>query len=186
MLDSDCLVGVWTMANLPGAMAEILEREQASLKLSSVNGQVTYAFDPSGEMRITFDALSAELNGMVEGQEVRVQQNVAGSGTARYAVDALSEQLALSEFGGQGIESSLAINGQVIAERQLPLWGAFSGGSTADGGSGSTEGSAPLPGGPAPENVAISRADASCDGNTLTLQAVEPIAGPAVILERVR
>jgi len=187
VLDSDCLLGTWVVTNLPAAMSASLSQSQASMTLNDVDGQVFYEFDPSGAMRITFNELSAELNGTLDGREVTVEQFLNGSGTARYSVDALAEQLALSEFGGQGIQSSLAINGQVLAENQVPVWRAFSRGAFVDeSGAVTVDEPDPQPTDAEQGDVAISRADADCSGDNLTLQAVEPAPGPAVILERVQ
>jgi hypothetical protein len=180
-LDSGCLVGTWAAANLASAMVETLAQEQTNLALEWIRGQVLYEFSPDGGLRITFADLAAAFAGVVEGQAVQVVNSLDGSGTARYAVNAAHKEVALSNFGGDGIQFALEINGQVLMENSLPVWGAFTSGKPMEGSVGAPS--------VAEEDhgvIEISRAAATCEGNMLTLRAVEPVPGPEVQFERIR
>jgi hypothetical protein len=171
-LDPACLVGTWEAANLAQAMAESIPMTEGGLKLEGVEGQVQYIFSQDGTMEIRYQRLAALMTGLVDGREVRVVQTLEGSGTASYQVDPQLGIISLSAFGGDGIISSLSINEQVLAEGSLPVWQAFTAG--------------PVEADPnaSPPDVQISRAAGFCQGDALTLQAVEPIPGPLVNLFR--
>jgi hypothetical protein len=172
VLDPTCLVGAWEAANLAQAMAESITVSGGSLTLEGVEGQAQYLFYPDGTMEIRYHQLAVVMNGMVDSREVRVVHSLDGSGSAQYAPDPLTGEILLSGFGGDGINTSLSINGQVLAEGSLPFWQAFLAGT------GETDANA------APPDVQTARALATCEGDALTLQAVEPLPGQAVNLFR--
>lgn len=171
-LDPGCLVGSWEAANLAQAMAESIPMAQGSLVLEGVEGQVQYLFGQDGTLQIQYHQLAAVMTGLIDSREARVVQTLNGSGTARYQVDPRLGEILLSDFGGDGITSSLSINGQVLAEGSLPVWLAFAAGSVE------TDPNA------SPPEMLASRAAAFCQGDVLTIQAIEPLPGPAVNLFR--
>jgi hypothetical protein len=171
-LDPACLVGTWQVSDLPRTIAESMAGTGEHLALETVEGHALVTFDAQGGMRLQYQDLTAVFTGTVNGRQVRVAQTLNGSGTARYQADPAAGQVLLSDFGGDGIRSALAINGQVLAEGNLPVWQAFAGGldsDTADAG----------------QPVSASRAAAACAGDALVLQMLEPSAGAALQLVRI-
>lgn len=167
--DPACLLGSWEAANLAQALGESLVISGSSLALEGVEGQVRYRFNTDGTLLIDYQGLTVILNGTLDGRQVRVIHTLNGSGSARYSVDALAGEILLSEFGGEGINSSLEINGQVLAEGSLPVWQAFAAGPAEAG---------------QPGEVKASRTAVTCQDDSLTLQAVDPALGPVVGLFR--
>lgn len=170
-VDPACLVGTWQVANLPDAMSQSYAQSGSTLQLQTVDGRATYAFDANGSMTITFSHLDATFTGNIDNHDVTARQGLDGSGTAHYQVNSDEGQVIFSDFGGQGLLSTLDINGQRIAEGNIPVWRAFSSSLTNDN-------SAPA------SLIEYSRAAVTCQNNAMTIQAIEPLPGPAVTLTR--
>lgn len=170
-VDPACLVGKWQVSDLPVAMAQSYSQSGSSLQLQGVDGQATYNFDGNGNMTIAFSHLIATFMGTIDNRDVTAQQGLDGSGTARYQVNPVEGQAVFSDFGGQGLLSTLDINGQRIAEGNIPVWRAFTSSLSDD---------TTTP----PSLVEYSRASVRCDNDTMTIQAVEPLPGPVVNLSR--
>ena len=170
-LDAACLTGMWQVTDLQQAMAGSLAASGSTLLLERVDGRAVYVFGADGGMSLTYEQLTAALSGTVENRPVNVLQSLNGAATARYTVDPAAGVIEMSAFGGDGIRSSLSINGQTLAEGSLPVWLAFTRGQAQPGAE--------------PTVVQSSRAAAACQGNTLILQALEPVPGPPLRLERV-
>lgn len=171
-LDAACLVGLWEAVDLPAAMAESFRQTTTGLALQSVEGRVLYRFAPDGTLTIEFDRLTATLSGTLDNRPVTAQQVLSGQATALYHVLVEEEELVLSSFGGEGILFSLDINNQRLAEGNLPAWRAFT--NTLSDGSALTPG--PL--------MEQARAEATCEGDSLILQTIDPQVGPEVLLKR--
>ena len=73
-------------------------------------------------MTIDFSHLSATLEGMVDQRQVTAQQSLNGSATAYYQVDLAENQIIISDFGGEGVQFGLDINGQRVTEGNLPAY----------------------------------------------------------------
>ncbi|NLG98465.1 MAG: hypothetical protein GX491_13990 [Chloroflexi bacterium] len=172
-LDPSCLTGEWQVADPDLAAAQTFEHTQSNFRLDKIDGQTLYTFSGDGTMEIRFRQLSATLSGTVDDLPVTVNQTVDGSATARYQVDSEGEQIVLTDFGGEGIYFTLSINGQTLASGDFPVWRALA--SSLSGGS--EVHPTPL--------VKYSRAAASCAGDRMTIQAVDPLQGPEVQLKRV-
>lgn len=169
-----CMVGTWQVADLNQVMADSLAQSGASLTLEAVEGRALYQFNADGELILLYDKLSARMAGQVEGQPVVVTQLLDGSGTARYTLDENTGELVMSGFGGDGIQSRLVVNDQVLAEGSVAVWQALAGqlsGSTAQ------EVGAALD---------ETRAAVTCSGDSLVIQSLKPVPSPPVRLERVR
>ena len=167
-----CLIGSWEVADLPQVMAASLEQSDASLTLEQVEGRAMYVFDAEGGVQIIYEGLSAALSGQVDGQNVVVVQSLDGSGTARYAIDPSTGEMLLTNFGGDGIQSRLMVNGQTLAEGSVPVWQAIAGRLSGD----ETQSAASA--------LNRTRASIACSGDNMTITALEPIISPPVRLTR--
>jgi hypothetical protein len=121
---------------------------------------------------ISYESLVASFSGVVDEQAMTVHQVFEGAATAQYLVDAPRGELILSGFGDQGIYTSLEINGQRLAEGNLPVWRAFTTSLNEQ-----NQVSSP---------IVYSIVSAACMGDTLSIQAQEPFLGPVVMLKRIR
>lgn len=167
-LDAACLLGTWEVADLDQMMRSTLAQSGASLVLERVEGRVLYEFSADGGMVIRYDGLAAALSGQIEGQAVRVETRLDGSGTARYTLDPAAGELRLRDFGGEGIQSKLTVNDQVLAEASIPVWLALAGQS----------------GEASPQAFSETRAAAACSSDGMVIQTLEPVRGPALRLNR--
>lgn len=170
-LSASCLLGVWQAADLSQALGATLARVGAGLALQRVDGQALYEFDEGGGMKLDFNHFVASLAGQVDGREVTATQSLDGSGSARYAVDAAMGQVRLSHFGGDGIQFTLDINGQRLAEGSLPVWSMFATGQAAE---------------PPMQEVSASTWSAACGSDTLTLRPAGSAQGSEIQLSRLR
>lgn len=167
VLDAACLSGAWEVANLTDAIAPGQASE--GLAVQRVDGRVEYRFDPNGSLTITFDQLNTTLSGTMNKRSVSAVETFNGSALASYQVDPPNQQIILSNFGGEGILVELDINGQRLAEGNLPAWQAFTSGPGS-----------PQEGTP----VQASRAQVTCSGSDLTLRVLDPVGGPDLHLIR--
>ena len=173
------MVGVWQVADLAQVVTTSYARSNTPLQVDSVEGQTLYQFDSAGGMLITFQSLTANLSGAVEGQALTARSEMTGTATASYQVDEAHQQIVLSSFGGDGIQFSLDINGQRLAEGDLPAWRAFSA-------SLASQDQPPAEGGISTTEAERARASVSCRADRLTIQALDPQPGPEMILNRVQ
>jgi hypothetical protein len=173
IFDPACLVGAWQVNDLEQAMTDSYAQSQSTLQLQQVEGQAFYEFAPDGTMKIIFDQLAATLAGDLDNRPVTARQSMDGSATARYRVDMLEKKLVFYEFGGDGIRLSLSINQQTLVEGDLPIWSAFTSAVSGD-----EDGQQQQP------VVQSSRVAFECEGDWMKIQAVDPLPGPEVELQR--
>lgn len=177
ILTTSCLVGSWTIADLPQAISDSYSRSQSSLQLMGVQGDTFYTFHEDGSMEIVFNNLIASLAGTIEGKEIKARNLMFGTATAQYRVNEKNREIVFSVFGGDGIQFATEINGQVLAQGNFPTWRAFSS---------NLAGSSPnLPIAGPTRVVSEAYAAIVCSGDDMRLQAIDPIPGPEVKLRRV-
>jgi hypothetical protein len=172
-LDPACLVGKWSVSNLQQMMYQSYLQSDSNFQLEDITGQAQYAFDSQGGMTITFDQLSAEFSGQVDGQRMKIQQVLEGTAESRYSLDKTTGRLMLTNFTGDGIVFALEINGQRLVEGNFPAWRAFT-----------TEAIGEV--GKPTSLVEYAQVQVDCSGDQMTIQAVDPLPGPLVVLEAVR
>ncbi len=185
VLDQTCLEGEWQVTDLNQAMNQSFNQVHGSLQLEKVAGRMLYSFLASGQMRIAFNHLTATFNGQVDQRQVTAAQSLDGSATADYQLDATEGQLTLTDFGGDGMQFSLMINDQLLAQGSLPAWQAFTA-SQAVVAAAATSASSQNNGQQATSAVESARVSVTCTGDQMTIQALQPIPGPILNLERVQ
>lgn len=173
-VDAACLEGAWQVVDLSRAMADSYAQSESTLLLQQVEGAANYEFSADGLMKITYAQLAATFSGTLDERPVSVRQSIDGSATAKYQIDPVETQLILSDFGDSGILFSLAINQQVLVEGDLPIWQAFTSAiSTGESGQPALV-------------VQSARVSVNCQGDSLNIQAVDPVPGPQIELRRMK
>jgi hypothetical protein len=170
-VDPSCLAGRWTVQNLREMMLESHEKTQGSLDLKRIEGEVAYSFDDQGTMTIAFDRLTVVLRGVLDGQVMQVEQVIDGAASARYSLDQYMGRVMLTSFSGEGITVGLDINGQRLVEGNFPVWRAFISDPAGEMGKPTSL-------------VEYAQVQVECTGDSLTLQAFDPLPGPAIRLAR--
>jgi len=174
-----CLVGRWEITNLKSALVDTWVTHDSPLTVDKIEGAVLYTFSPDGRLEISFDRLSVQMSGVVDDQRVEAENKLDGSAWARYEVDAVLREIHLSDFGGNGIDFQLEMNGQALTSGNFPAWQAFT--SAVNGGE-----NAEADTGTGPSRVVESaRATFSCETGSLTIQALEPQPGERIEFTRV-
>jgi hypothetical protein len=78
-------------------------------------------------MGIDFKSVEVALNGQMDNHTVNATEWMQGAATARYSVDEERQILTLQDFGGDGIQVTVEINGYTLVDGNFPAWRAFSG-----------------------------------------------------------
>jgi hypothetical protein len=172
-LDTACLQGEWVITNMQETISDVNAMKGSSLRVTEIGGTAIYRFLPDGEMEIEFDRLTVSFSGMVDGKPISARDRMDGVATANYRVDGTQEVITFTNFGGDDITFIIHVDGKLLAEGSLPAWKIFSSVTGQQRASAS-------------RTVTHARASAECSGADLTIQALDPIPGPAVRLTKVR
>lgn len=178
-LNADCVQGVWKVADFQNSIATSFDLSYSPLQIEKVEGETRYKFDSLGGLIITFDNLTTTMSGTIDGLDVAANTIMNGTATAQYALDLEMHQIVLSNFGGEGVDFALQMNGQTLAEGNYPAWEAFM--SSLGGAEEAAVKSEAL----VRQSAVQARAWVMCQGNELILQALEPQRGPEILLEKV-
>lgn len=178
-LNADCVQGVWRVADLQESVATSYDLSYSPLHIQKVEGETRYQFDSLGGLTITIDRLNTTMSGTIDGLDVAANTIMNGTATAQYTFDLEMHQVVLSNFGGEGVDFALQMNGQTLAEGNYPAWQAFM--SSLGGSDEAAVKSEAL----VRQQAVQARAWVMCQGNELILQALEPQRGPEILLEKV-